>query len=1087
MTLRGTAPVLLAGAVLLAAGRLAAQDLPVAPPPVPKPEPAATPQAAAQAWLSKLSEGLAQARRRRQPVFVRVGSASCPWCRKLEAELRDAAVSKELGRWTLVALGATEADRDARALAVGPIAALRLLTPDGRVVASRDGFLPASELLDWLTKHHDAAAVLPVEELTAAGEPDAAAVLRLVGELKQRDPALREAAIRRLLPHPQLAAKPVAEAFAKGSLQSRLSTMELLREWQAPVQGLDPWRAETLTAARLDAVTKWAAAPPEVKPPAARELTAEEVKSVRQELARMAAAPDAEAAAIRERLARHGLALLPEVYAALKDASTDAARERLTALRYRLAAGDALALKWPGGVDRLASTRQAVRHEAVQELARRATAAEEPLLLELFGNPDPFVRELSLRTLHAVGGRAAAGALARLLRDPDPNVRAAVLKQLAEKPSQTVVPKIAEFVAGEADVDLVVHAVRVLRAAGGEAAVGHLRSLLKHPSWRVRADAAEAISEVIGQSYSNSVPPGVRKDAHAALREALSDPDGFVVGRAIGALKKEGDAANVEPLVKAAAAHPELAGEVVDALGYGTAREKALPHLREFCRHKDPAVRAKAVAEVCDVAPDEAAAEVRAGLTDPVGTVRRAAAAQVFRLLENKRAGLISEAERAVRDKRATKVEADPIAAKVRGGEDRPKGLAELAPLLTSQLRAGDAAERLEAALALLVLDREKDALPVLLGAATADAHLVGRAARALPWLPWERRFDLYGKLLALGPEGEPLEDLVRHFAEVPDARAAAPLWELAGRDGITTETAEQIARSLAQVAQPGPRYGPRPQGGDPTAVRKLVDEARAHAKAGPEMRRLVALVVLAGQDRAAAAEAAAGVFTDADAPAALRRDALQVMLLTRPAAEATAAAVAALAHPDRGARRVAVQFLSLGAGSLQTLHERHIYLGVGNDTPPRTAGGTERYVPKVPAGLDRGTLRKLLRDPDPVTAAGAGYLLALLGDATGLPDLVRHWRESARDDGDWVRLVAAAVACLDDDANVPVLEEVYRELAAQDAERRDTTAIRDLYWIVRPMGGPNALRLRKTIRAEIGMGALGTPGSGSDPSIPPN
>src|SRR4051812_14801815 len=79
-------------------------------------------------WLSKLPEGYTQARRRQQPIFVRVGSASCPWCRKLEAELRDPALTKELGRWVLVALDVVEADRDARALAVGPIPALRVLT-----------------------------------------------------------------------------------------------------------------------------------------------------------------------------------------------------------------------------------------------------------------------------------------------------------------------------------------------------------------------------------------------------------------------------------------------------------------------------------------------------------------------------------------------------------------------------------------------------------------------------------------------------------------------------------------------------------------------------------------------------------------------------------------------------------------------------------------------------------------------------------------------------------------------------------------------------------------------------------------------
>jgi HEAT repeat protein len=1136
-----TAPVLTA-AILLVAVPVHADSLPVAPPPRPKLSPAEEqeelsrvadarkrveaeiraanakaakanvadpvppPRAKADTdpaallpndpkiWLPKLTEGYAHARRHKQPILVKVGSASCPWCRKLDGELRETELAKELVRWTLVSLDVATADRDARALAVGPIPALRVLSPDGRVVASRDGFLPATELLEWLRKHHDAAAVLPAEELTATGAPDDAAVGRLVGELKQRDPALREAAIRRLLPHPKIAAKPVAESFAKGSLQSRLAAMELLREWQAPVAELDPWRPETLTAVRLEALAKWAVAPPEPKPTEARELTAAERDTVRQDLARLIVAPDAEAAAIRERLARHGPALLPEVYAAHKDAATDTARERLTALRYRVAAGDALALRWPGGIDRLASTKAAVRHEAVQELARRATAADEPLLLELFGNPDPFVRELSLRTLHAVAGHSATGALAKLLHDPDPNVRAAVLKQMAENPSTTSVPKIAEYIAGESDPDLVVHAIRVLRAAKGDAAIGHLKPLLKHASWRVRADSAEAIGEVIGPSYSQSVKGEVRQGANAALREALGDTDGFVVGRAIGALKKADDPASIEPLVKAAAAHPELAPEVIAALNYGSsAREKALPHLREFCRHKDPAVRAAAIAAACYGA-SEVLPELRAGLTDPVAVVREAAAAEVFRSLNGTRLSRASDQERLVQLKPSEPVNSEPVnydapAADLRAGKGRAKGFDDLTPLLEPILKSTDTAERLEAGLALIALGRDAAAVPVVFAAAGTDMEFVGRASRALPWLPWADRLDLFGKLLALQPHGEPLEELIRHFVEVPDPRAAKPLWEVVARDGATPEGAGEIASALRRLAKGGDRYDgirdPNDKAqAEPPTLKPAVEEAKTKAHSGPELQRAVALAVLANLNQTAAAEAAAAVYDDPASSPGLRRDALQVMLLTRPGTEATAAAVKALKDPEPVVRRPAVVFLCLGSSAIQHIRDRHIYLSLNTDQgiPRRgSGGGVARYVPKVPAGLERDAVRKLAADTDPITAAGAGYLLALLGDPAGLPALVRYWREWARDDGDWVRLVAMAVASLDDDARVPILGEVYRELTRESSDRRDMSLIRDFYWTIRPLAGPNALRLRKAIRDEIGMGALGSPDNSSD------
>src|SRR5207248_2834471 len=142
----------------------------------------------------------------------------------------------------------------------------------------------------------------------------------------------------------------------------------------------------------------------------------------------------------------------------------------------------------------------------------------------------------------------------------------------------------------------------------------------------------------------------LKGEVTAAIRDRLADPDGFVVGRAIGALKKGNDAANVEPLVKAAAAHPELTPEVVTALSYGSQiGTAALPHLREYCKHKDSAVRAKAVAAVRETVPDECAPELRAGLTDPVAQVREAAAAQVFAVLEGKRSSQVSNIERNAR------------------------------------------------------------------------------------------------------------------------------------------------------------------------------------------------------------------------------------------------------------------------------------------------------------------------------------------------------------------------------------------------------------------------------------------------------
>jgi HEAT repeat protein len=388
-----------------------------------------------------------------------VGSETCRFCRELAVTLEKPAVREELKRWTLVAIDADKSPDDARLLAVGPIPALRALTPSGRVVAEEEGALPADALLKWLKDNFEQAASIPPDELDHEEPPDAAAVGRLIQAFRNRDAVIREAVIRKLLPHPDLAAAQVVEAFGDGSLAVRLAALDLLLAWKAPSEGLDPWRKETLTEARLKALSEWGAKVPSAAAAAEpHELDAGDLAAAREVIDHMLTGSAGETQAIRERLARYGKLLLPEVYERLKNVSTDEARERLTMLRYRLVESQTLALKWPGGIERLAATDPEIRLRAADELAARATAADEPLLLELFSDPAPLVRELSLRALRQAGGSNVNSALLRLLDDPDPNVRAAVLKHLAEAPSPAAATRMVTYVAAETDPDLVVHA-----------------------------------------------------------------------------------------------------------------------------------------------------------------------------------------------------------------------------------------------------------------------------------------------------------------------------------------------------------------------------------------------------------------------------------------------------------------------------------------------------------------------------------------------------------------------------------------------------------------------------------------------------
>ncbi len=145
-------------------------------------------------WLTDLVHAQAEAVRLRRPILVRLGAEWCPWCRKLDAEFARPEVQHVLGSWTLVAV---DVDRDhaaAESLGAASIPALRVMTPAGRLVASREGFLSAGELIAWLGKHQAGAADLPLSELADSGAPGAVGVVRLVRQLDQTDALLREAA-----------------------------------------------------------------------------------------------------------------------------------------------------------------------------------------------------------------------------------------------------------------------------------------------------------------------------------------------------------------------------------------------------------------------------------------------------------------------------------------------------------------------------------------------------------------------------------------------------------------------------------------------------------------------------------------------------------------------------------------------------------------------------------------------------------------------------------------------------------------------------------------------------------------------------
>jgi HEAT repeat protein len=1013
-------------------------------------EPATQSSAAPLTWHATLANAFEEARTRRVPIVVDVGAAWCEWCRRLDQEIAKPHAQEKLAAWVRVRI---DSDRDAeavRTLAVGPIPALRILTAGGRIVAAKNGYLNEQDLVAWLNSHYQQAAAVPARALAEAATPDAAAVDALVAELSNRDALAREAATRRLARSPALAAPKVVGLFSTGNLRQRLAAIELLTSWGAPLEGLDPWNASSATPEKLAALKTWSQSAAVASSTRPATLTDAQLSAARREIDSMLRAENpADVQASRERLARSGPALLPEVQARIFAAATDTDRERLTALRYRLASSDALALAWPDGFDRLASTDPRLRHLAVEELSSRLTPDDEPLLTELFASPDAFVRERSLQIMQAAGPGAARAGLLKLLHDPESNVRAAVLKQLAETPDPSLVPEVVKYLSTENDTDLIVHAVRFFSEVKTDAAVEALQPLLSNPSWRVRAEAAVALGKCLesnrGSQYQDAV--------YAEMDTLLDDPDGFVAGQAVQVLKNAPVAAHLAGLVRTAEKHPELAADVVKVLAYKQ-EPKAQEQLKKFTASANPQVRKAALAALGENASGD---EVVAGLGDKELSVRLAAAKVIMEAL------LASRPDHRNRfEPNAKEVDLNDWLAHFRSGKQRPDWTPNAVELLRKMLDSSELSEHLPAAVALAALTDDPRPLELLKSDAKADKSVARQAAQALPWLPFEKRMELFDSLRkSVGADTDTLGAILEQMATTPDERVAPALWDLLADPKAQVGLAEYVYAALNEIYFGHGFSYVNGQPSLPPSAMKLVPKAKQLSASGPSNQRLVALALLLRASGEDAAEAARPLIDQADAGQGLRSAALVVTLCGSDTKSATAEAVKRLAYPQF--KTVALTFLASGPSRLRRLSDRMYLEYNGADEFDSFSPGKPIHVP-VPPSLTAQPLLPLLKDPNLEDQAHAGYLLCLVEHPEGLEPLLNMWRRQPSD-AYWRKLVYRAISTLGDDVRTPYLAEVYRSYAKDHAWE-----IRDFYWTIRTMDGPQILKLRKEIRDEVGM-----------------
>jgi HEAT repeat protein/thiol-disulfide isomerase/thioredoxin len=578
------------------------------PSPVPVPVPVnavpqTTPPPSAEKQDTKVeiqttyADAVRQSQLHNRPVLAVLGAEWCVWCRKLEAELETPAAESILKEWVVVKIDVDDEPEMATRLQASALPALRILGPFQALVASREGYVELAELKQWLAVNRASADPALHKVLYDTAAPDKAAVERLIEMLAQSSPMVRAAAIERLAAHPRRSADALLQTLKTGRLVQQLCACEVLRRWSAPLGSIDPWQPQSLETDEFAALLEWsreriealdaagsenaassateteaAAATPQIDSPAMNEL-----------LARLMSADPIERPGLIAQLVGAGTALAPEIRSRLAqaDAVDDQAREALRELLYNLLASSQLRLQQAGVIAALARLDSDSHRQAASTVLEQVAIIDQPLIDELVSDADPLVRELAVRALGRLGLLTSGDRIQKLLADSSPNVRTAVLRALAEHPSDQAVEALCAYLQNETDEDLLVHGAKCLgQLARQPQAMDTLAQLARNASWRVRATAIEAAGQAIqnkpqpeAQSWGTSGRASVPEALAQAIVAAAFEEDAFVAERAanlLPTLLNNGvvDEAVLESIAVSFAEHPEK----LDSLAAGSSR-----------------------------------------------------------------------------------------------------------------------------------------------------------------------------------------------------------------------------------------------------------------------------------------------------------------------------------------------------------------------------------------------------------------------------------------------------------------------------------------------------------------------------------
>ena len=468
----------------------------------------------------------------------------CAPCKELKARTLD---SKEFMEQA-GALHVVEIDVDAESAmaqdyGIQAMPTLVLLTADNKIVARREGFMPAVDLLHWLAEARDLAkagkweGTAPGPKLgefitrAAADQLDTSDFARLIEFLSDQNPANRDTAAKILVEQREQAMVPLIEAVTNSYLGTRIAASEALHKLAADAASIDPWQSPAEIAQAAAALKKWwdsTGKLPALHAQSALDQAGSD--SIKAALVSLRGSDPVLSTEALSTLVGCGPGALPAVRDAIKLAEKNGDQRSpglLEDVRWAILIPDALDERAGGVRNILARGKEAERQAAATRLGQAGPPAI-PALAELADDADSLVVESAVRALSSIGGKDAIPAMSALLKASDSNLRMTAAQALGHEKNALAVKDLLTVLNDPNEV-VVCAALSALVEINGEdeysptkkvqpsEVIQALKACLGEPRWRVRAAAAETAGKLNA------------KELVGALNALLTDADGFVV------------------------------------------------------------------------------------------------------------------------------------------------------------------------------------------------------------------------------------------------------------------------------------------------------------------------------------------------------------------------------------------------------------------------------------------------------------------------------------------------------------------------------------------------------------------------------